>query len=352
MKNDFYLQLEEAIEVLDIKGWVSQYCATRSVRDSLFRINCPVCGNSKQKLYVDTNKKLWFCQRCEFGRGKSNICILLAEISGRSIKDIQLEILSSFTSSVPEDILEILKEKDRNNKEIVKTLELLEYKEVLGTDNNKSLLFNSAKKYLYSRGLDIEDVSRHAIKAGLSLNGFTGPFSIFPIIYKDTCVGYQGRRLFSDVEPKYVSCSNISDLLYPIDNKALSFYEDKGIVFLVEGIFDALSLHKLGFPGLCTFGKKLTQLKLLELLNIKKICFAWDPDALKEIENISDLISSMFEEVLIVDLSNPPKNIKKADPGSAITNIIVKDWLINRLTNPIVFGSDEYFMWKLRIRLN
>lgn len=75
---------------------------------------------------------------------------------------------------------------------------------------------------------------------------------IFPIYdYFGRTVGFQGRYIYSDVDPKYEFYPhNMTVPLYPSDIKPIN-----NSIILVEGIFDMLNMHDKGLTNtVCTFG--------------------------------------------------------------------------------------------------
>jgi len=121
----------------------------------------------------------------------------------------------------------------------------------------------------------------HALEAGLLKRGEDGSYLdvfrdrlIFPIFNeKGECVGFGGRTLDPEGEPKYLNSPESkvfkkSEVLYGLF-QSKEYIKKEGAVFLVEGYFDYLALWERGIKNLAaTCGTALTEhhLKKLKLL--------------------------------------------------------------------------------------
>jgi DNA primase len=121
-----------------------------------------------------------------------------------------------------------------------------------------------------------------------SLKGMSGRI-IFPIsnINRDI-IGFQGRYLYSDLDPKYKFYpEHVTLPLYPSVVKPI-----QDSIILVEGIFDMINMHDKGFTNVvCTFGtsfgavkskikkaKNLDKLLQFKYQGIEKIWVMYDGD--------------------------------------------------------------------------
>lgn len=82
---------------------------------------------------------------------------------------------------------------------------------------------------------------------------------------------------------KYITlptmCFSKEVLFFNIDNALeLSWSKFNGLVFLVEGIFDCLSLRALGLPAIATMGNIVADVKLEVLKLFKKVAYIPDND--------------------------------------------------------------------------
>lgn len=133
-------------------------------------------------------------------------------------------------------------------------------KETVNKNRSKALEFfkniKQGESYLLERGFDQETIKKFGIGFSITQNAMTIP-------YLDTygnVVGTSFRNLDDD-KPKYVNEHETevfkkSELLYGLD-KARKNIKDK--VFIVEGYFDVMALHQMGFSESVAYcGQSLT----------------------------------------------------------------------------------------------
>lgn len=340
-----------ALTSIDLKAWLERYTDTKPVDGREFRINCPKCGNTKFKLYVNVEKLVWNCFRCNWGKGIRDISLLMAEVSNRNVNDVRKEISRFVIPSLKsEDFVEKLEEKLYKKQPKVKKI-TFKAMDMPGTDNEKALVYQQAMQYAVRRGLSPKEVGALSIRAAGVLRGNPGPFLIFPIAYDGKIVNYQGRRINGDFEPKYVSGPDIHDYLFPMDQTQLEICRYTQYVVIVEGIFDAIAMWRCDRPAVCTFGKKITdaQVNLLRQIGIKKVILAWDPDAQKEIEDAAKRLQTTFD-VYVADLTKciENTNTSKIDPGKVLVQDNMRNWLRMVIDTAFSVHDPEFFKWQLR----
>lgn len=345
-------RIDEAIELLDVEGWLSQYVTTKSGGTHEVRLEtCPKCHNDSFKLYVNTESRLWICYVCDWGRHLRDVCLLMAEVSGRHINDVRKELIQTVVPAHTGDLAETLTASFSDNKTAERESAILELEPVPlpGTTNWSSVVANRVLAYAYDRGLTPQEVADYQLTASLRLRNFSGQFLVFPVIFNDVVVNWQGRRAHSNNDPKYVSGDNIADWLWPLGHQCVQTYQSTQCVTLVEGVFDAIGCWRHGIPAVCTFGKKISQRQtaLLRQLGVTTVNLAWDADARREIELASVRLRAVFT-VRVVDLSEaPPGFTGKVDPGDAIVHQALGAWLLDRLASAMDVRSTEYLMWRI-----
>jgi len=365
MPSDFDNKLRLALEEVDLESWLSDYVGVkRAGKPSMRSLEvCPECGNSNYKLYVNLDSKIWFCQVCEWGRGRWNAVELMTAISGRSEFEIYREIFQFVRPAPAADFVDKLQAAFAPKE--VQTARPLEIAQIPGVPSFTGITASKVQNYLLSRGVTDEEISKYQLRTVMSLFRFNGPFVVFPVLYKGVPVSWQGRRAGKQ-EPKYVSAETIGDWLWPIDIFFCDVIVQKGYVVLVEGVFDALGLWRIGVPALCTFGKKITdrQIDLLSQLHVKAVIFMWDADATRtstrkqahggskslrgEVEQSAIRLKSKFV-VRVADLANPPiiAGLDKVDPGEVLRHPELSEWLGGCLTKSMDVNSTEFFQWRL-----
>lgn len=373
--SDINERLADAVEFLDLQGWIEQYVDTKPGGGYNIRIQtCPKCLNDEYKLYVHTSDKVWICYVCDWGRYIKDIVVLMQAISGRTLFDIRKELLQSVKPAPTGDLQQQLM--GVFFKEPATVVEPLTPEVALpGTDSWAGIMSSKVHAYALSRGLTEDEIAQYRLRAALKLRGFSGPFCVTPIFYEGKAVNWQGRRVVGDHEPKYVSYDDISDWLWPIDDLFVAFMRSQGRAILVEGTYDSGGMWRVGMPGQATFGKKISdaQIELLRRFGVTEVWLAWDADAARtsdrklhtaleakkrvgmrgEIESAALRLKRYFS-TKVVDLSNPPqfyyadgRPVKKPDPGEILRVPAVADWVKERLNQAMDVNSVEFFQWQL-----
>jgi hypothetical protein len=344
-------KLEEALEFLDVQDWIEQYLETRNGGTDEIRIQeCPKCFNDKWKVYINTEKRIWFCQRCQWGHHNGDITQLLSHISGMNIHAVRVEIASMVIPSIAGDKFLDELTKRIENKETPEEFHM-EPIDLPGELGLEGVLGGKAEKYLLGRGMSKDDLDYYQLRLSTKLRNQMGPWAVFPVLYYGVPVACQGRKFPGSLDPYYLSSDDIANWMWPLDEKNLKRIEIRKSVVLVEGVFDALAYIKAGIPALCTFGKNLSrnQLKLLQSHGITKIYLSYDADAHKDIQKAADRIGHLFH-TYVIELPALPDN-PKADPGDVLSGAVPEAWLLEAVEDAIDTRSPEYWNWKLRKEL-
>ena len=161
------------------------------------------------------------------------------------------------------------------------------------------------------RGISAETYLRHNAFTDSAYQGFV----MFPITdSKKRIVMLQGRRLHSDMTPKYVFYpQRTSPPIYPCHRG------EKSLV-LVEGMFDVLNLEDKGFtvPVSAIFGSAAAKSTILEKLRVniasglKNVILLLDNDE-AGLSSARDLKESLKKELNVIILN---KVLGDDDPGS------------------------------------
>jgi hypothetical protein len=135
-----------------------------------------------------------------------------------------------------------------------------------------------------------------------------GPCLLFAVYHFGQYRGFQARRLYKNVSPKYIGASNMDrrSSLYNYDNA----FSQSDCLVITEGFFDAL---RVGFNAVATLGKTITetQIRLIRLGKFEKVIVFLDKDAEKEAATTAKNLSLYFKTYLA--LPKWPEN--KKDPG-------------------------------------
>jgi DNA primase len=354
-------RLDEALELLDVAAWLEGYTDAKSGGPGELRLHeCPKCGDDRYKLYVNTEKRLFICYVCDWGRGVGDIVQLLAAVSGMSPFLVRAEIASMVVPAPAGDLTSKLEDAFGSSTEAVEAGDYGAAPEIdpPGSPNFTGLTTRRILSYALGRGLTQEDVAFYRLRGSGSLeirkewNGkervtkISGPFLVFPVHLGKKAVAWQGRRLKNE-DPKYVSANNIKDWLWPLDQSFFSLFADQRKVVLVEGVFDALGYLRLGIPALCTFGKSisLAQLNILHDLQPKEVYFAWDLDATRELQRAVDRVAHSFPSTYVVSFAGAYEG--KLDPGDSLSRPELAPWLRECLDSAMDVRGPEFFSWRM-----
>lgn len=298
---------EKIKEIYDLVEVVSNYVRLKRVGKNFVGL-CPFHSEKTPSFVVSPEKQIFKC----FGCGESgDVVTFYMKIKGLSFKEAILELAEKAGIYVEE---KIFLEKRKENE-----LVSLAYK--VAKFYHHLLFFHPGAKegreYLLERGLSEETIKhfllgfapqegrvltsylrtskeefKHAEELGLIKQVQDGSFVdlfkfriIFPVFNsKGECVGFGGRALVKEDEPKYLNTpeSKIykkSEILYGF-YQAKEYIKKEKTCFLVEGYFDFLSFWEAGIRNtVATCGTALTpnHVKILKGLS-EEILVCYDGD--------------------------------------------------------------------------
>jgi DNA primase len=253
---------------------------------------CPFHVEKTPSFTVSPDKQIFYCFGCHTG---GNVFSYVMQHEGISFPEAVRAVAGKYGIEVPDDNLSPEQKKQLSEKEKlfrINQLAALFYKGAL-LDSQTG---QQALTYLVGRGMTRKIIDAHQLgyapnrwdgllrfmeqkrvpvdllaKTGLIVprkdrNGYYDRFRervMFPIFdLHEQIIGFGGRVMGDDI-PKYLNSPesviyNKSRSLYGID-KARQEARTSGTVYLVEGYFDALSLHLYGISNaVATLGTALT----------------------------------------------------------------------------------------------
>jgi DNA primase len=234
--------------------------------EHLYRCPYKNCNSRKRqdkfKMSINVEKNYYKCWSC--GRRGRGLHKLLRSIGQRGLAEEMAEILGEFS----EEAFELLFTDDVE--EVREQLSLPEgYQFILSGNNYR---FQSAKQYLYDRGLTDDDFYR--LKIGLCTHGEFANRIIFPSFDGDGNVNYfVGRYPFPSRSPYKVPRARKSEVIF---NEYLIDW--KKPVAIVEGVFDGKGIENcIPILGSTLYDNHALFSKLLE--HKPKVYLGLDSDA-------------------------------------------------------------------------
>lgn len=247
---------------------------------------CPFCtgrglGPDKRgHLYINLRTGNFFCHRCNIKGRKDFLEQYLGISLGFDIPEPDLSIDIGSNDSFTREWLQELIDK-------------------------VTPLSDMGLRYLADRGLSEEQIKGYEF---IEISSISNRVCI-PLIFNNELIAFQCRS-YTHEEPKYLfqpKQVKIKETLFQYDTAR--FYNT---VYLVEGIFDAISI---GFNSMAIYGHYLskTQLELLIKSNISNIIVLLDRDTEEDSQKIANKLSTYFNTVGYLTWKNIPEEFKDID---------------------------------------
>lgn len=349
--------LKQVASNFDWKDYVESHFSIKYASNGELRINCPSCGDSKFKCYVNTDKGLFNCFKCDFKTGKYDVFDFVARTEdlskGAVIQRLLLEYRPTTPDNLEDAVASLMSKKIQEATRGVRTLTSLPN----GAIPLKEGVGPEFWAYLTQRGFTKEEI------LGSSIHYI--PANSLPIFSKDKKVGDIGRRVMWPIygaDHKLVSWNaRTIDPNYAGPDKYLNAPDsDQSKTFwpyvrphaeeavLVEGIIDATAVRRVqGVSAYACFGKHVSkeQVAILKSWGVKDVVIFFDKrDAKKEIIRNADELNTSFRNVYVLWQKDWPKGI---DAGDCLKLQEGTDMIRNVLQDRVLVGSLRYAQWKL-----
>lgn len=277
------MSFEEKLDI--VKGVLRYSHASRG--EYLFY--CPYCEHHNPKMSVNIEKNVYKCWVCD-ARGM-DIWRVIRRFGDSSDKHRWRSITSAIDAS-EHNIFDLFKQ-EPPDEEIITPLP-----EEFVSLANKDLPPTAAPaiRYLLDRGITKKQIIQW--KIGYCSRGEFAGRIVFPSFNKEGDVNYYVARTYKDDWMKYKNPAASKDVVF---NELFVDWKDR--IYLVEGIFDAISAGQNAVPILGSTLSERSKLfrKLVE--NDTAVYIALDPDAEKKSIKISNSLSRHGLEVYRVDTS-------------------------------------------------
>lgn len=344
----------------DWESYVRDNYTVKSTSSAELRIDCIRCTDNKKKLYVNPDKGVFFCQRCNFNSKNFDLFDFVAETEGIPRGKAMARLIREYAQTTPEDEefedqihTAIANPEAAQSLQSIKTLEAMP--DGLLKLEGRTEQSERFWQYLCRRGLTEEEI--------LAIRFHYTPAKTLPVY--DSKDRYRGDLANRVVVPIYggsnVLVSWQGRLIIPGDMKYMSAPEsemaktvwpyvppkDKHVV-LVEGIYDCLAVRRAGFSAYASFTKKISLEQILRLRawGAEEVTLFWDKrDAYREMTRAVKELNMHFKRVHVPRLKDWPSDL---DAGNMLADSDGADKLKKALSDIVDTYDDlEFARWQL-----
>jgi len=371
-----YDLFEEVKNSYDIVEVVSNYVKLKRVGRNFVGL-CPFHSEKTPSFVVSPEKQIFKC----FGCGVAgDVVTFYMKIKGISFKEALIELAER--AGIPVDN-KVFVEKKKENQLVELNYRVAKFYHHLLYVHNSS---EKARNYLIERGLSEETIKTFLLgfapSEGRVLSGYlrsskedfkkaeeTGLIKqtsdgsyidlfrdrlIFPIFnLRGECVGFGGRALEKEVEPKYLNTPESkvykkSEILYGLYHSK-EFIKKESLGFLVEGYFDFLTLWDKGIKNVvATCGTALTEkhVKILKKLSENWIIF-YDGDLAGKKATLRAISLFLKENILpkcvvLPEEEDPDSWVKKSDLRDKELMKGIQELTIDAISFVLDFYKEDY----------
>lgn len=262
------------------------------------RMNCPNCSDTTKHLYVNQDRNVYYCFKC--GEGGT-----IQVHTEPSLEQFDLFVKKDVRSLTPGSVVTV---KATTDKKLIKSL-----------PPNTVVDSTTALSYLRSRGITDREINTYDIRESTDKHGIYKYSIIFPITRTIKVPGFGALnyfvcRKYDRSEPKYVNAPWAkNDTMFITEN-----FKGRPTV-IVEGIFDALAISRVGFNAIALLGKKATaqQLNRLRVLGPYKIYL--DRDALTHAIQLKLQLNALSISASLIQHDKDAADLYMVDRGISLT---------------------------------
>lgn len=357
--------LRKVRKEFDYRGYLDEHVAVRSTGGPEIRICCPNCHEQKFKCYINTEKNVFNCFKCDFRTGSYDVFDLVALVEGITRAQAMIRVSREYAEVAPswEELIETasntvleVEEFEPTPTSAIETLSNMPHGSYLLNDSSSEQQKPYWNYLLDNRGFTEDEVRavgayfvpaeslRIFDKEG-KYKGDIGHRILFPVYGGNHSLVSWLARSTDGSEPKYFNApdSESHRTLWPFvpskNNRAI----------IVEGLIDALAVRRFGLDSYATLGKSISydQIELLKKWNITSVVLFWDKkDAKREMRKAIEELKLHFDEVLVPDLSDWPST---KDSGDTLKWNEGSELLKELLTTKLIdVNSLEFATWYLQ----
>jgi len=329
---------EEIRARISLREVVSRYVELRPAGRGRYKGLCPFHKEKTPSFYVDDEKGLFYCFGCKTG---GDVFTFLEKIEGLTFQEALVRLAEEAGVELPE------RPREKKDKDLyaINALALEFFQRHKGPEVEAYLkergippelaerfLLGYAPKerhrlteFLAKEGVPLEKAVAAGVLAereGRVYDRFRGRLMVPILNPSGRPVGFSGRALFPGQEPKYLNTPETPifkkrELLFGLPQAKDAIREKKRAI-VVEGLFDVLALHQLGFPeSVAVLGSAFTpeQALLLKRLGISELYLAFDADEAGRKATLKSLDVEVAKSFKVYAVLLP----EGKDPGDLLT---------------------------------
>jgi len=290
-----------------------------------YSYQCPFCKDHRDRMFVNVNRKVYFCHNCDATGTLISLIADYTQISYKEALDIFREY-DGYEQELPDDLEEEIYKRlyKAPEIEIVKTIHPLP-DEFVPIEEARGKLGKEVVKYIRSRGLTLSMAERYSM--GYCDGGQYDRRIIMPDFEDYELIYWQARTI--DPAPKikllkkhYRKVMNPSLTEEQIDQGMMAVSKseivsnidlilDNGVAVICEGKMDA---YTIGDSGAAIHGKVMSDTQFMKLVmnkdKIDVIYIMLDGDAFEYAIRIAKRLYKHFDDVYVCRMPH-----KEADPN-------------------------------------
>jgi DNA primase len=295
MQKENWVSYSEVKSAVSMEMVLDRYgVAVRRVNKTYLRGRCPLpthaSDTSKESFGVSTEKNAWACQsqscvKARGGRRGGNVLDFVAAMESCTVRVAALILQKWFMGERTEkNIGAAASPPELVAKKKEPVGESASEEEGRGVLVNKPLPFalrgvDTSHPYLAHRGIK-KEMADHFGAGFFSGKGSMSGRIVFPIHNAEgELVAYAGRALDEATEPRYKLPGGFNKSLELFNLHRALQSNDRGMVIVVEGFFDAMKVHQAGFPCvIALMGSSLSDVQAELLTAFDRVLLMLDGD--------------------------------------------------------------------------
>lgn len=313
--------MNELISACNLLGW-----NTKTRQEQLLVEVCPFCGNRKFNFEISSIKFVYHCWACNTSgslRGLNKYFPL-----GNFAKDSKVKLEKVEVFGLTSDDTNSLKIFD-------KFIEINK----LDKDDRKAI-----ELFCHKRGISWEEAIEYKIRYATSKiqvderdrKKYTNRIIVPLFDISGSLVFFTGRSIDDKSSLKYLNCDVKRKRFLPVYlGKSLP-----NIVLLVEGVFDAIAIHQIGFSAIPLLSMDISEMQLFALMGIgfDKIVIALDAGEFNSSYKLYNKLSKMG--------LNPYVFLREGEDFDCLDRAKLKIEIDNLLSKPEA-SQDTMFLGKV-----